>query len=129
MKILIAYDKNTSTANVLDRALKRARESNAYVYLVRTCSPDLKEREISELAYRLNELRREIFKQAGIASEAHILIRGLTPGKDIVRYAREKDVEEIIVGIKKRSKVGKLVFGSTARYIILEAHCPVLSVK
>lgn len=129
MKILVAYDKNTSTSKVLDKALKRAKESNAYVFLVRTCDSDTKEREISELEHRLNEIRREVFKKHGIESEAHILIRGLTPGEDIVQYAYEKDVDEIIIGIKKRSKVGKLMFGSNAQYIILESHCPVLSVK
>jgi nucleotide-binding universal stress UspA family protein len=129
MKLLVAYDKNTSTSKVLDKALKRAKESSAYVYLVRTCDSDLKEREIRELDHRLNEIREEVFKKHGIDSEVHILIRGLSPGEDIVQYAYEKDVDEIIIGIKKRSKVEKMVFGSTAQYVILEAHCPVLTVK
>ena len=129
MKLLVAYDKNTSTSKVLDKALKRAKESSAYVYLVRTCDSDLKEREIRELEHRLNEIREEIFKKHGIDSELHILIRGLSPGEDIVQYAYEKDVDEIIIGIKKRSKVEKMVFGSTAQYVIIEAHCPVLTVK
>ena len=129
MKLLVAYDKNTSTSKVLDKALKRAKESSAYVYLVRTCDSDLKEREIRELEHRLNEIREEVFKKHDIDSEVHILIRGLSPGEDIVQYAYEKDVDEIIIGIKKRSKVEKMVFGSTAQYVILEAHCPVLTVK
>jgi len=129
MKLLVAYDKNTSTSNVLDKALQRAKAFNAYVYLVRTCAADEKEREIVELEHRLNELRREVFKKEGIESEAHILIRGLTAGEDMVQYAKEKGVDEIIIGIKKKSRVGKLMFGSTAQYIILNAHCPVLSVN
>lgn len=129
MKILVAYDKNTSTSKVLDKALKRAKESNAYVYLIRTCDSDTREREIRELEHRLNEIREEVFQKHCIESEVHILIRGLAPGEDIVQYAYEQDVDEIIIGLKKRSKVEKMVFGSTAQYVILEAHCPVLTVK
>ncbi len=38
-------------------------------------------------------------------------------------------MDEIIIGIEKKSKVGKLFFGSNAQYIILESPCPVVSVK
>ena len=36
---------------------------------------------------------------------------------------------EIIIGVRRRSKVGKLLFGSNAQYIILMAQCPVVAVK
>ena len=129
MKILVAYDKNTTWENVLSQAVTRAKQSNAYVYLVRTCSPDREEQEIAGLVHRINEIKREQFKSQGIECECHVLIRGLTPGEDIVKYAREKEVDEIIIGVVKQSRVGKALFGSVAQHIILEAHCPVLSVK
>lgn len=129
MNILVAYDENTTTSNVLDQALRRAKESSAYVYLVRTCDSDAKGDEIIELQDRLNEIWEAVFQKNGVEGEIHILIRGFTPGEDMVEYAREKNVDEIIIGIKKRSKVGKLMFGSTAQHIILEADCPVLAVK
>ncbi len=129
MKILIAYDKNMSTSKVMEEALSRAKKLNAFVYLVRTCAPDEKQLEINRIEQQLIELGQDVFEKNDVKFESHILIRGLAPGEDIVRYASEKNVDEIIIGIKKRSKVGKLVFGSTAQYVILEAHCPVLSVK
>lgn len=129
MKILVAYDKNVSTSKVMDEAFMRAKKMGARVYLVRNCSHDTKRQEITEMETQLEELGQEVFEKNGVKCETHVLIRGLDPGEDIVRYAREKQVDEIIIGIKNKSKVGKLVFGSTAQYIILGAHCPVLSVK
>ena len=68
-------------------------------------------------------------KTEGIACETHVLVRGLTPGEDIVDFAKDHKMDEIIIGIEKKSKVGKLFFGSNAQYIILESPCPVVSVK
>ena len=61
--------------------------------------------------------------------ETHLLMRGRTPCEDLVWFAEENQVEEIVIGVKRRSKVGKMVFGSTAQYVILNAPCPVVSVK
>jgi nucleotide-binding universal stress UspA family protein len=53
----------------------------------------------------------------------------LQAGEDLVMLAEENKVDEIIIGVRRRSKVGKLLFGSTAQYVILNASCPVVSVK
>ncbi|MBW2582853.1 MAG: universal stress protein, partial [Deltaproteobacteria bacterium] len=52
-----------------------------------------------------------------------------SPGEHLVYYAKDNNIDEIIIGVRRRSKVGKMVFGSTAQYVILEAPCPVLAVK
>ena len=41
----------------------------------------------------------------------------------------ENKIDEIMIGVRSRSKVGKLIFGSTAQAVILGAHCPVMTVK
>jgi nucleotide-binding universal stress UspA family protein len=64
-----------------------------------------------------------------IPYEAHLLISRQSFGEELVDYAEQNKVDEIIIGIRKRSKVGKLVFGSTAQYVILNASCPVVSIK
>jgi nucleotide-binding universal stress UspA family protein len=53
----------------------------------------------------------------------------LEPGEDLVQFAEENAIDLIIIGIQKRSKMGKLLFGSNAQYVILNAACPVLTVK
>lgn len=50
-------------------------------------------------------------------------------GEALVEYAAENEFEEMVIGVKKRSRVEKLLLGSNAQYIILNAPCPVLSVR
>lgn len=128
MKYLVCYDKSEASVKAMKTAAKRARETGAFVYLVMSAASDITNEETAGLENELQVNTEEIFKGNGIDCEFHLLVRGLTPGEDIIKFAKEKDIDEIIIGIKKRSKVGKLLFGSTAQLVILEAHCPVLSV-
>ena len=64
-----------------------------------------------------------------VKNETHLLIRGRSPGEDLVEFARENGIDEIIIAVKSRSKVGKILFSSTAQYVILKAECPVISIK
>ncbi|MGD9122547.1 MAG: universal stress protein, partial [Desulfobacterales bacterium] len=52
-----------------------------------------------------------------------------SPGEDLVQFAKDNRIDMIFIGIKKTSKVGKLVFGSTAQYVLLKAPCPVVAVR
>ena len=128
MKLLVSYNKNLRTTAVMELAARRAKDSGAFVYLVKTCASDATPERISQIEKKLDFIKEYLDKQ-GIESEVHLLIRGLAPGDDIVRFARDKEVDEIIFGMKKESRVGKLVFGSTVQFIILEAHCPVTTIK
>ena len=51
------------------------------------------------------------------------------PGDEILATAEEIDAELIIIGLRRRSPTGKLLFGSTAQHVLLGARCPVLAVK
>jgi nucleotide-binding universal stress UspA family protein len=70
-----------------------------------------------------------MFEEKGVSCKTHLLIRGMAPGEDLVQFAKDNKVDEIIVGVKRRSKVGKILMGSTAQFVVLQAPCPVVSVK
>lgn len=131
MKILVAYVGGSEIAgNILDVAKKHAKAFNASVFVASSMERVSEKEQVSldkiekQLAYV-----KETMEADGISCETHILVRGLTPGEDIVEFAADRNVDEIIIGIEKKSKVGKLLFGSNAQYIILESSCPVVSVK
>ncbi|MFJ6419315.1 universal stress protein [Paeniglutamicibacter sp. NPDC091659] len=57
------------------------------------------------------------------------LIRGKDAAEEIIDLTDEINPSLIVVGLHKRSAVGKLILGSTARRILLGVECPVLSVR
>ncbi|PIE61335.1 MAG: universal stress protein UspA [Desulfobacterales bacterium] len=128
MNLLVAYD-STFEASMFQEAAKLAKAFDVFIHVVRTCSSKANGQEIANLEHTLDEARRKYLDPHGIKSESHVLIRGMAPGEDLVQFAKEKNIDQIIIGIHRRSRVGKLVFGSTAQYIILSAPCPVLIVR
>ncbi|MGC8657457.1 MAG: universal stress protein [Desulfomonilaceae bacterium] len=130
MKILVGYDGSNPARNALNLAKKHALAFGASVYVVYSIKKDSQTTpDAIEQAQELLEYTKEVFSADKVPVETHLLVRGFTPGEDIVEFAKEHQVEEIVVGIKKTSPVGKMVFGSNARYVILNAHCPVVTVK
>lgn len=76
----------------------------------------------------LEDVRRQLAED-GTEFEVLTLVRGNDPTEDLVEVAGEVGATLIVIGLRRRSPIGKLVLGSNAQRILLEADCPVLSVK
>lgn len=78
-----------------------------------------------------NELAqaKSLLDDAGVEHEERALARGNEPAEDLIAVAEEVKAELIIVGLRRRTPVGKLLLGSNAQRILLEASCPVMAVK
>ncbi|HOE80465.1 MAG TPA: universal stress protein [Smithellaceae bacterium] len=131
MKILVAYMGGTEIAGkVMEVAKQHAKAFNASLIVASSIERvSEKEQAVLEKVEKQLAYVKESMAAEGIDCETHILVRGLTPGEDMVDFAADRKVDEIIIGIEKKSKVGKLLFGSNAQYIILESSCPVVCVK
>lgn len=56
-------------------------------------------------------------------------VRGKNAAEEVISAAEEVDASLIVIGLRRRTPVGKLIMGSTAQRILLDASCPVLAVK
>jgi nucleotide-binding universal stress UspA family protein len=64
----------------------------------------------------------------GYAKYECMIVHG-TPFLEILRTAREKNAELIVVGTHGRTGLDHVLFGSTAEKVVRRAPCPVLSVR
>jgi nucleotide-binding universal stress UspA family protein len=129
-KYLVAFDGSPSSVKALELAKHQALLRGSHVFLVTSMQggPKEKPEAISAANFSLEEAGLAL-KAAGIACETHQLVRGLSPGEDIVKFAADNGVDFIFIGIQKKSRTQKILLGSTAQYVILKAGCPVVTVK
>ena len=132
MKIMVCYNGLDAAQRALDYARKRAKENDAELWVVFSLHAEsgtahLYGEEIEQAQESLKAASELLAKQ-GIAHQTRLLQRGLTAGEDLVLFARENGMDEVVVGIRNRSRVGKLLLGSVAQYVILQSPFPVVSV-
>ena len=65
----------------------------------------------------------------GLTVDVRQLVRGNEPAEDLIAVATETDADLIVIGLRRRTPVGKLILGSNAQRILLDAPCAVLAVK
>jgi len=72
---------------------------------------------------------KALLTETGVEHDVRQLVRGMDPAEDLVNVAAEVDAVLIVIGLRRRSPVGKLILGSNAQRVLLDAPCPVLAVK
>ena len=130
MKILVAYNGTKESEAALQVARTHAGIFNAKLVVVSSSEGGKGEKieDINKIKQDLERIQQDLSKD-GLECEVEQLARGLAPGEDIVQYAAENEIDQIYVGIRKKSRTSKLILGSTAQFIILKSKCPVTSVK
>ncbi len=130
MKIIVGYDGSRASEKALKLAQNHANAFNADIYLLTSLEqgPTLQKGDIEKAEDTLENLKR-LFNSDGIHCETDVVVSHLSAGEDLVQFIQENKIDEVIIGVKKRSRVEKLVFGSTAQYVILNAPCPVIIAK
>ena len=115
--IVVGYSSKPEGRAALSRALLEARLRSAELVVVHT-SHDV---EVGVL--------RDELGGTGVPYEVREAADALDPAEELIATADQRQAEFIIIGLRRRSPVGKLLLGSNAQRVLLDASCPVLAVK
>ncbi len=131
MKFMVCYDGSKEAKKALELAREHAKVWGASLEVVNSIMREisLKRSFIEKKEQSLENETNELLGGSDIPYKVELLIDTLQPEEQMVQFAIKERIDQIFVGIEKKSKVGKLVFGSTAQYMILKTPCPVVSVK
>jgi len=130
MKFLVGYNGSKAAQSALALAKDFAKIFQAKIYVLVSMEGGSSEKlEDVEKARSDLEYAENFLKQESIDCEVREMVRGLSPAEDLVQFAKDNDIDQIYVGIEKKTRTRKILLGSTAQYVILKAPCPVISVK
>lgn len=131
MSIMIAYDGSQVAREAIDLAVKQATAFGADIEVVQAVEngADLEYTEVDLMEKKLGQEIDGLMKDRKIAYKTILLVGSGSVGDQIVRQLERNENTAICMGIRRRSKMGKLLFGSTAQYVILNAPCPVMTIR
>ncbi|KIC67795.1 universal stress protein [Pseudarthrobacter phenanthrenivorans] len=128
MTVVVGYVPTPEGEAALTQAIAEARKSNSTLVLINSSKGEAAvdsrfapEGEIQDIEQRL--------AGQGIQYQIKRPVRGHDAAAEVLDAAEEHNADLIVIGLRRRTPVGKLIMGSTSQRILLEADCPVLAVK
>jgi nucleotide-binding universal stress UspA family protein len=125
--VVIGYIPNQYGEAALQVGLQEAEARKLRVVVVNASRGEayvdkkfVNEKDLADLDERLTA--------AGVDHKVH-QAAGVDVGDEIVRVAEENHAELVVIGIRPRTPVGKVLMGSVAQTVIMDAPCPVLTVR
>lgn len=135
--LMVAFDNSVYAQKALVKGLALAEMNGAFIELITVVQlPDYAGTidEVDEMIREGKKFYQSAHDQAiaegqkrGIKIETHILNGHI--GEVLVKYAKEKAVDLIIMGSHGRSAVGRLLLGSVSNFVVKHASCPVMIIR
>ena len=140
-RILAAIDGSDVSLNAAAYAITLAKNNNAEIIVINVVDlssifkmlpPDTKKQLIDigrQEASRMLDNVSDMAKQDGLRIKTEIIESAIPAADAIIKYAREKNIDLIVVGTKGRSGMSKVLLGSVASKVVTYSPCPVLVVR
>jgi nucleotide-binding universal stress UspA family protein len=115
--IVVGYSPAPEGRAALSQAITEARIRNSELVIVQAST----ETDTAGLSAEL--------AATGISHRIHDADGTLEPAEELISAAESSGADFIVIGLRRRSPVGKRLLGSNAQRVLLDASCPVLAVK
>jgi nucleotide-binding universal stress UspA family protein len=128
MTILVAYAPRPEGQVALDKGIEIAKRRNEHLMVV-NASPGGAREDASLADVQDFERVQKLLDESGISAELKQFVRGKSPAEEIEALVETLPISLLVIGLRKRTAVGKLIMGSVAQDILLNVPCPILAVK
>lgn len=131
MKFIACYENSPPGVSAVKMAQQHAKRWRADLEVVSTLTRDepIRHKRLKEMEEQLEGEVQSLVTEPSLNVSVSLLTDDLEAGEQIVNFAERKKADLIFLGIKKQSRVGKIVSGSNAQFIIINAPCPVVIVR
>lgn len=144
MTLVVGYVPTDEGRDALKLAADEAVRRGAHLLVVSSRHVDYpaSARDLAAYEVELKEVRHELedefendFKDlrqrlgdAGVVHEFRAMVPSHDPSADLITAAAEANADFVVIGLRRRTAVGKLLLGSNAQRILTDAPCPVIAV-
>lgn len=130
MRIVAGFLRSPEGRAALQRAITETRLRDGELVVVHSMRGGERDELEEVITYREEfEQLEEQLDEEGIRYRLVEYARGNAPSEDLLQASQDEQADMIVIGIRRRSPVGKLILGSNAQDILLQADCAVLAVK
>jgi nucleotide-binding universal stress UspA family protein len=128
--VVVGYVPKPEGEAAVDRGIEEARLRGLKLIVVNSHrgGRDYDDETSVQTRTQLTALEARL-RDSGVEYDLREMVRGFEPAEDLISVAETNDAELIVIGLRRRTPVGKLILGSNAQRILLDAPCPVLAVK
>jgi nucleotide-binding universal stress UspA family protein len=128
MTIVVAYVPRPEGQAALQTGIEMSKSRNERLVVV-NASPGGSGEDASKADYLDVERVEQMLADNGLDAEFKQFVRGKNAVEEIEALVDSLQASVLIIGLRKRSPLGKLIMGSVAQEILLSVSCPVLAVK
>lgn len=128
MTIIVAYAPRPEGEAALEKGIEIAQERSERLVVV-NAGPGGTKVDPSVTDVQDAERIGELIAKSGIDGEFKQFVRGQSAVAEIEALVDSLQASLLVIGLRKRTAVGKFVLGSVAQDMLLSVSCPVLAVK